>query len=117
MASAALSQARDSMKDGHYWASCFFAHQAAEFAAKALLAYHGIEGRGHSVAEILRKAAELGVEELSELERLALNLDRHYLQSRYVNTFHAGAPIDYYTLEDAEKALDEASRVVRAVEA
>lgn len=69
------------------------------------------------MAEILRKAAELGVEELSELERLALNLDRHYLQSRYVNTFHAGAPIDYYTLEDAEKALDEASRVVRAVEA
>jgi HEPN domain-containing protein len=112
-ADAALSQARDSKEDEHYWASCFFAHQAAEYAAKALLESLGVEARGHSVSSLLDKACELGVEIAEEIRRKALSLDRHYLQSRYVNTFYSGAPVDYYTLEDAEKALEEAEKLVR----
>lgn len=112
-ADAALSQARDSKRDGHYWASCFFAHQAAEYAAKALLESFGVEARGHSISSLLDKARELGVEITEEIRRKALNLDRHYLQSRYVNTFYSGAPVDYYTLEDAERALVEAEELVR----
>lgn len=115
-ANAALSQARDSRKDGHYWASCFFAHQAAEYAAKALLEFLGVEARGHSVAGLFDKARELGIEIPEELRRKALNLDRHYLQSRYVNTFYSGAPVDYYTMEDAERALREAEELVRYIE-
>ncbi|RLG02169.1 MAG: hypothetical protein DRN61_06950 [Thaumarchaeota archaeon] len=30
-----------------------------------------------------------------------------------MNTFYSGAPVDYYTLEDAEKALGEAEKLVR----
>ncbi|MEM1710884.1 MAG: HEPN domain-containing protein [Nitrososphaerota archaeon] len=112
-AEAALSQARDSKEDGHYWASCFFAHQAAEYAAKALLESLGVEARGHSVSSLLDKARELGIEILEEMRRKALSLDRHYIQSRYVNTFYSGAPVDYYSLEDAEKALREAEELVR----
>jgi len=112
-ADAALSQARDSREDGHYWASCFFAHQAAEYAAKALLESLGVEARGHSVSSLLDRARELGVEIPEEIRRKALSLDRHYLQSRYVNTFYSGAPVDYYTLEDADKALGEAEELVR----
>lgn len=112
-ADAALSQARDSKEDGHYWASCFFAHQAAEYAAKALLESLGVEARGHSVSSLLDKARELGIEILEEMRRKALSLDRHYIQSRYVNTFYSGAPVDYYSLEDAEKALREAEELVR----
>ena len=104
-ADAALSQSRDSKEDGHYWASCFFAHQAAEYAAKALLASLGLEARGHSISDLLERMREQGIEISEELRRCALNLDRHYLQSRYVNTFYSGAPVDYYGLEDAEKAL------------
>lgn len=72
----------------------------------------GVEARGHSVAELLDKAGGLGVDIPEELRRKALNLDRHYLQSRYVNTFYSGAPVDYYTLEDAERALREAEEIV-----
>jgi len=111
-AEAALSQARDSRDDKHYWASCFFSHQAAEYAARALLESLGVEARGHSVTELLDRARGLGVDIPEELRRMALNPDRHYLQSRYVNTFYSGAPVDYYTLEDAERALKEDEGVV-----
>jgi len=112
-ADAALSQAQDSKEDGHYWASCFFAHQAAEYAVRALLESLGVEARGHSVSSLLDKARELGVEITEEIRKKALSLDRHHLQSRYVNTFYSGTPVDYYTLEDAEKALGEAEELVR----
>jgi len=65
------------------------------------------------VSSLLDKARELGVEITEEIRKKALSLDRHYLQSRYVNTFYSGAPVDYYTLEDAEKALGEAEELVR----
>lgn len=111
-AEAALRQAKDSAEGGHYWASCFFAHQAAGFAAKAYLASLGAEARGHSVAELLQKAKELGEEPPEGLLRSALSLDRHYLQARYVNAFYSGAPVDYYTMEDAKRALEEAEALV-----
>jgi HEPN domain-containing protein len=112
-AEAALLQARDSMEDGHHWASCFFAHQAAEYAAKALLASLGAEARGHSVKDLLEMAGRMGVDVPEDLRNMALNLDRHYLQSRYVNTFYSGAPVDYYRLEDAERAVGEAEELFR----
>ena len=74
-ADAALSQALDSKQDGHYWASCFFAHQAAEYAAKALLESLGVEARGHSVSSLLDRAREFGVEIPEEIRRKALSLD------------------------------------------
>lgn len=68
------------------------------------------------MAGLFDKARELGIEIPEELRRKALNLDRHYLQSRYVNTFYSGAPVDYYTMEDAERALREAEELVRYIE-
>ncbi|MEM4189754.1 MAG: HEPN domain-containing protein, partial [Candidatus Caldarchaeum sp.] len=73
-----------------------------------------VEARGHSVFELLRRCSDMNFSE--NLYRAALNLDRHYLQSRYVNTFYSGAPVDYYTEQDAARALQEASMIVRAVE-
>ncbi|MDJ0268966.1 MAG: HEPN domain-containing protein [Aigarchaeota archaeon] len=113
MAEAALKQARDSIEDGNYWASCFFSHQAAEFSVKGFLASKGVEARGHSIYDLIVKAEELSHKIAEELKSYARNLDRHYLQSRYVNTYHVGAPVDYYRYEDAEKALREAGEVVR----
>lgn len=110
-AEAALSQARDSARGGHYWASCFFSHQAAEFYVKALLISRGIEARGHSVHDLLEELTKTGLHVPESLLRVARSLDRHYLQSRYVNAFHTGAPVDYYRKEDAEKALREAEEV------
>ncbi len=64
------------------------AHQAAEYALKAVFQSLGLERRGHSVYRFLE---ELNAPE--EILNLGRRLDRHYLQSRYVNTFHEGAPI------------------------
>ena len=71
-----------------------------------------MEARGHSISDLLERMREQGIEVSEGLRRSALDLDRHYLQSRYVNTFYSGAPVDYYGLEDAEKALREAETLV-----
>ena len=113
MAEASLKQARDSIDDGNYWASCFFCQQAAEFAVKGILLHMGVEKRGHSVHDLLEEVAGLGVDFPEYFRRYARDLDRHYLQSRYVNTYHAGAPLDYYRREDAEAALKEAEEIVK----
>jgi len=113
MAEAALKQARDSLEDKNYWASCFFSHQAAEFALKGFLASKGIEAKGHSIHDLLVRIKNMGYWFPESFSKYARNLDRHYLQSRYVNTYHTGAPVDYYGREDAEKALGEASEIVR----
>lgn len=55
------------------------------------------------------------MEELNAPEdilNLGRRLDRHYLQSRYVNTFHEGAPIDYYTRKDAEEAVQYSEKII-----
>jgi len=111
-AEAALAQAKDSTQGGHYWAACFFSHQAAEYAAKALLASRGVEARGHSIYDLLEEIARIGPAVDSKSMEYARNLDRHYLQSRYPNTLHTGAPVDYYRRSDAEKAVSEAQEIV-----
>ena len=43
-------------------------------------------------------------------------LDKHYISTRYPNGFASGAPMDYYTTEDAERAIDDAEAIVRFCE-
>ena len=116
MAKAALKQAKDSLKDENYWASCFFSHQAAEFSLKALLSSFGKERRGHSLYDLLEelKCSELSIPK--EFFNLARDLDRHYLQTRYVNAYPSGAPVDYYNLEDAKKSIKEAEEIIAFTE-
>lgn len=115
-ARAALGQARLSLDHGYYWASCFFSQQAAEYAAKGLLASLGREARGHSIYELLLEARRESIALEEEMLRGARELDRHYLHSRYPNVYHVGAPLDYYDKMDAERAIEEAERIVRLCE-
>ena len=39
-------------------------------------------------------------------------LDKHYIPTRYPNSFEAGAPTDYYTVEEAENAIRCAREIV-----
>ncbi|MGQ9469328.1 MAG: RNA-guided endonuclease TnpB family protein [Nitrososphaerales archaeon] len=70
MAKAALKQAKDSLKDENYWASCFFSHQAAEFSLKALLSSFGKERR--VVNDILHKISRAIVNEALENDSMIL---------------------------------------------
>ncbi len=109
-----LEMGRSALKDGFYEWACFAAHQAAEKAVKALHQKLGNEVWGHSVTRLLK----LLPEEFSppkEMIEGAKELDQHYIPSRYPNMHPEGAPLDYYTREQARRALSHAERIIEWV--
>ncbi len=99
-------------EDGHHEWACFAAQQAAE---KALKAVHGARGQdawGHSVTELLDAlvAGELSIDE-AMLDR-GRALDKLYVPTRYPNGLPAGAPTDYYTRSEAERAITDAEAII-----
>lgn len=91
--------------------ACFHAQQAAEKALKGLCQALRAEARGHALISLL---GELGtiVRVPESVRRAARALDRHYIQTRYPNGFHWGAPLDYYDLQDAEQAIRHAKAII-----
>jgi len=43
-------------------------------------------------------------------------LDKHHIPTRYLNAFAEGAPMDYYTLPDAERSVQDAAAVIQFCE-
>lgn len=96
---------------GNYEWTCFLAQQAAEKAAKALHQSVGTEAWGHSVGELLQ-----GWEEVpSDVMQAGRAVDKHYIAPRYPNAHPAGAPRDTYTELDADRAIEDAMRVIEFV--
>lgn len=111
----ACSARGDFERKEYNWA-CFKAHQAAEFSVKALLHGLGLPAYGHSVSALLSKApSELKVEE--KLIHVAKTLDKYYVPTRYPNAWAEGVPEDYYTVEDANQAIEYAKKILGWVEA
>ena len=109
-AEADLAHARRALADGdHEWA-CFAAQQAAEKAVKALHESTGTEAWGHSVVELLRGLKDVPGNVMDSGKAL----DKHY-PARYPNTHPAGAPGDLYTAAEAERAINDAARVIEYV--
>ncbi len=80
-----------------YNAAAFCAHQAAEKAVKALLYYVNEVPWGYSVRVLLERCfRKIGRDPDEELMRLARELDRHYIPSRYPNAYPAGTPHEAY---------------------
>lgn len=111
-----LEHARRSLEAGDYEWACFAAHQAAEKGVKALYQALGIEVWGHSVSRMLSNLPE-SLRPGGDLIDKAKELDRHYIPTRYPNFHSEGAPMDYYTRSDAEKAIMHASEVIEYVRA
>jgi HEPN domain-containing protein len=42
----------------------------------------------------------------------AKELDKHYIPTRYPNGFERGAPTDFYTRAEAERAINQAETIV-----
>lgn len=109
---ADLRHARNALRDGdHEWA-CFAAHQAAEKAAKAAHEALGQEAWGHVVTELLDalRPCEAGIDD-PLLDR-ARALDKLYIPTRYPNGLAGGAPTDFYTRPEAERAIADAEAVI-----
>lgn len=106
-----LDHARHALNVGdHEWA-CFAAQQGAEKAVKALFQSLGAEAWGHSVSVLLAGLPdEMGVGE--ELLQKAKELDKHYIPPRYPNSHPQGAPFEYYTRPEAERAIANGEAVI-----
>ncbi len=87
-----LERAKLDVEHGFYEWACFTAQQSAEKAIKAL-------ERKVSVPE--------------SVERLAKLLDKYYIPTRYPNGFASGKPADYFTLDEAQEAVDAAGEILR----
>ncbi len=106
-----LAHARRAMGAGDYEWACFAAQQGAEKAVKALYLKLGGMAWGRSVAALLEELPEpwqAGVELLDA----ARELDKHYIPPCYPNAHPQGAPYEYYTRNEAERAIANAERVV-----
>jgi len=111
----ALNSAEGDLERKDYNWACFKAQQSAELAVKALLHGLGLPTYGHSVSGLLeRLPKDLGTEQVIQD---AKTLDKYYVPTRYPNAWVEGTPEDYYTKEDAEKAIKCAEKVVNWVEA
>lgn len=106
-----LRHAKNALKDGDYEWSCFAAQQAAEKVVEALFMKINREAWGHTVSILLSNLPE----ELKPGQKLidkAKILDKHYIPSRYPNGFEMGAPVDFYTKEEAENSIKIAEAIV-----
>jgi len=104
-----LKAAKDSTNAGNYeWAS-FQAQQSAEKAVKALLHGLGMGAWGHSLVELLEALKNQGIEEVIVYAR---ELDRHYIPSRYPNSYESGYPAMYYDKETAERAINYCEAII-----
>jgi HEPN domain-containing protein len=111
-AEADLLHARHSLEDGdHEWA-CFAAQQAAEKAAKAAHAAVGQEAWGHVITELLIALREHESAIDDPLLDRARALDKLYIPTRYPNGLAGGAPADFYTRPEAERAIADAEAVL-----
>ncbi len=114
-AEADLKTATDCCSTGNYYASAFFSQQAAEKALKGLLYFKGFRAiLTHSVLDLIDEAARL-LPLFKELGDYARELDRHYIGSRYPNSYPSGAPHRYYTVEMAQTCINYATSILEEV--
>jgi len=110
-----FSHAQISMNNGDYEWACFAAHQAGEKAVKALLQSQGIDAWGHSISHLIAQVSA-DIEIPDSVLNKAKRLDRHYIPPRYPDSYPEGAPMDYYTIDDAKEALIAAGEVIHFAE-
>ncbi|MEM4311494.1 MAG: HEPN domain-containing protein [Nitrososphaerales archaeon] len=114
-AEADLKTAKDCKDARNYYASAFFAPQAAEKALKGFLYSKGFRAIvTHSVTELIEASKEY-IKDFQKLLEHGKELDMHYIGSRYPNFYPSGAPYKYYTEEMAIKCLNYAESILREV--
>ncbi|OPX17487.1 DNA-binding protein [candidate division WOR-3 bacterium 4484_100] len=109
-----LRHARNSLRNKEYEWACFASQQSAEKALKALYQHLGGEAFGHSLLKMI-KDLPARIRPKSELFRIASELDKFYIPTRYPNGFDWGAPMDYFGKKDASDAIRYASTIIKYV--
>ncbi len=109
-----LCAAEDSASSNHYEWACFQAQQAAEKAIKALIISKGSESRIHSIKFLLSNLPE-NISVSDQIQNAARELDKHYIQTRYPDSFSTGIPKDFFTQDDAQRAISYARKIIEFV--
>lgn len=112
-----LAFAQVGLREGFYAQACFHCQQSGEMALKAL---HYLGGArlviGHSLVELLAPLVEVHPA-LGSLRSAAAHLDQLYIPTRYPNGLPGGVPAEVFSVEQATRALEEATRFIeRAAE-
>jgi HEPN domain-containing protein len=110
-AEADLRHARNSLTDGDYDWAAFASHQAAEKALKAVFQKRNLDAWGHVLTSLLGLLS-VDVTASPELIDQAKELDKHYIPTRYPNGLDRGAPTDFYTRAEAERAISAAEAIL-----
>jgi HEPN domain-containing protein len=107
--------AEKNARAGDFEVSCFLFQQAAEKVLKAHLILQGerVVG-GHSTAK-LAKACQRYDQGYSALDQPCARLDVLYIPTRYPYALPEGAPYEFFTLEQAQRAADDFQEVYRMV--
>ncbi len=107
-----LDSIRVDIEGGFYAWACFKAHQAAEYALKAVLRGAGAESFGHDLPSLWRGASRL-CPGLSGLWECVALLNKMYIPPRYPDAWPGGGvPFESFTRRDALESLECASRIV-----
>ena len=106
-----LEHARESVRLGHYEWACFSAQQAAEKALKAVCERRHAEAWDHLVSRLLRALSESREVSDDRIEEAAF-LDQHYIPTRYPFAFDQGAPMEFYSRNQAQQAIEYAEHIV-----
>lgn len=110
-----LDAAEDSAGSSHFEWACFQAQQAAEKALKALIISKGGESRVHSINFLLSNLPE-NIKVSEQIYNTAKELDKHYIPTRYPDSFSTGIPKDFFTSDDARRAIANAKKIIGFVE-
>ncbi len=106
-----LNAAEDSAGSGHFEWACFQAQQSAEKAIKALIISRGGESRAHSINFLLANLPE-NIIVNARILNAAKELDKHYIPTRYPDSFSTGIPKDFFTSDDARRAITNAKKII-----
>lgn len=106
-----LEHAQRALEDGDYEWACFASQQSAEKAVKSLFLKANRSAWGHSVAALLQQLPEPWTVD-EALVDAGKELDKHYIPPRYPNSYPQGAPYDYYTRSEAERAIARARDII-----
>ncbi|HDZ16815.1 hypothetical protein LCGC14_1079050 [marine sediment metagenome] len=96
---------------------CFLCHQVAEKSLKSILYNIGLRPFGYSlkdlVNEINNNKDQIDVEVPLEC---AIELDKHYIATRYPDAFVSGIPHDYYSEKNANDCLKWSKKILSLAE-
>jgi HEPN domain-containing protein len=110
-AEAGLRAARDARESEHFEWAAFASHQVQKKLSKVCISICIWRHGGHAVVKLLEHLPKQS-QPNTELVDRSRELDKHYIPTRCPNGFERGAPVDYYTRREADRAIENAEAIL-----